>query len=103
MRSLHYLGLLLALAACGGSGSWSRAGVSPEQVARDYGECRHAAELTQTRDLNIDTDILASRGPDWERNQNIWVRRDDYAAYNAARSGDFVERCMVGKGYTPGS
>jgi hypothetical protein len=100
MRSLFHMALLLPLAACSGTGGWSKPGVPPAAVAQDYAECRHTAELALRRDSDIDTDILATRGQDWARLGVLQNRRDDYADSNEARSGDIVERCMTGKGYT---
>lgn len=102
MRRIGGVFLMLSLAACSGTGGWSKPGVSPEHAAQDYAECRHVAELAMRRDTNIDTDILATRGQDWQRMGVLQTKRDDYAESNRARSGDIVERCMVGKGYTSG-
>ena len=101
MHKPGYLCLALTLTACG-AGSWTKPGVSPGAAARDYSECIHSAELAQSRDSNIDTDILASRGGDWERFDLLQMKRNEYADSNSARSGDFVERCMVAKGYSGG-
>ena len=94
--------LLLTLAACTGTGGWSKPGVAPEQAARDYAECRHVAEVALRRDSDIDTDILASRGQEWERNGTLQIKRDQYNYSNEERSGDIVDRCMMGKGYSSG-
>lgn len=102
MRSIYGLAALLALAACGGAGSWNKPGVAPTKAAEDYSECRHTAELAERRDSNIDTDILASRGGDWQRLGVLQTKRNDYADANSARSGDIVQRCMIAKGYTTG-
>jgi hypothetical protein len=102
MRSLGCLCLALALSGCSTADRWSKPGVSPEAAARDYSECLHSAELAQRRDREIDADILASRSGDWMRNDVLWLKRNDYADSNSARSGDFVERCMLGKGYSAG-
>ena len=93
--------MLFALAGCGGV-EWSKQGVTQEQAARDYAECRHAAETAQRRDIDIDTDIAATRSHDWQRTGILTMKRNNYADANEARSGDFVERCMVGKGYSNG-
>jgi hypothetical protein len=94
--------LLLALAACNGPGQWSKPETTREKAAQDYSECRHAAELANRRDSDIDTDILASRGTDWERLGVISTKREQFADSNRARSGDMVARCMIAKGYTQG-
>ncbi len=101
MRWIVSLGLVLVVTGCGGA-HWSKQGVSPEKAAQDYSECSHLAELANQRDSNIDTDILASRGQDWERLGTLSVRRDTYADSNRARSGDIITRCMIGKGYRQG-
>ena len=100
MRRIGGLALALALAGCGG-GSWTKAGVSPEAAAQDFSECRHVAELANRRDSDIDQDILASRGQDWERFSVIQLKRDEFADSNFQRTGDIVERCMIAKGYRP--
>jgi len=92
--------LLLVLAACGGAGQWSKPETTREKAAQDLSECRHVAEIANRRDSDIDTDILASRGQDWERLGIIQTKRDEFADSNRARSGDIVTRCMIGKGYT---
>ncbi len=98
MRRIGSLALVLLLAACGG-GQWTKEGVSREKVAQDYSECSHLAELANQRDSNIDTDILASRGQDWQRLGTRSLRRETYADSNRARSGDIIARCMISKGY----
>lgn len=99
MRMVGSLALVLLLAGCGGGG-WSKPGVGREKAAQDYSDCRHLAEIANQRDSNIDTDILASRGQDWERLGVRTLKRENYADSNRARSRDVVPRCMIGKGYT---
>lgn len=94
--------LVVALAACGGAGQWTKPETTREKAAQDLSECRHVAEIANRRDSDIDTDILASRGTDWERLGIITTKRAEYADSNRVRSGDIVTRCMIGKGYTQG-
>jgi hypothetical protein len=100
MRWMLCLAVLLALAACGSQ--WNRTGTSPETAARDLSECRHAAQVANQRDTDIDTDILASRGQDWQRLETLRTRSSDYAESNRARAGDIVDDCMMAKGYSEG-
>jgi hypothetical protein len=103
MRATRILALLLLpLAACSAAGGWSKAGVAPSMAAADYAECRHTAEIAHRRDSDIDTDILASRGQDWQRIGLLQTKRNDYADSNSLRDSDLVNRCMIGKGYTTG-
>ena len=99
MRRIGGLALALMLAGCGGT--WTKAGVSPEAAAQDLSECRHMAEIANRRDSDIDQDILASRGHDWEHFSVIQLKRDQYADSNERRTSNIVERCMIGKGYSP--
>lgn len=94
--------LVLPLAACAGSGSWQKPGATSATAAADYAECRHAAEVAFRRDSDIDTDILATRGADWERIGVLPTRESEYAASDDARQGNTVNRCMLDKGYTTG-
>jgi hypothetical protein len=102
MRSILALALLLSLAACSGSGGWHKDGVDSETAAADYAECRHSAQVADRRDSDIDADILATRGQDWERIGVLQMKRNDYADSDEARQGDNVDRCMKEKGYTGG-
>jgi hypothetical protein len=102
MRSICALAVLLTLAACAGSGGWQKPGVTPSETAADYAECRHSAEVAHRRDSDIDADILATRGQDWERLGLLTIKRDDYADSDNARDKGLVERCMMAKGYTGG-
>jgi hypothetical protein len=103
MRSICAAALLaLPLAACSATGRWQKAGVTPAMAAADYAECRHAAEIAFRRDSDIDTDILASRGADWEKIGVLQTREGEYAASDNARQKDTVSRCMLDKGYSTG-
>jgi len=101
MRVLPSLALLLALTACGPT--WTRSDTSREAAAQDLSECRHLGQVANQRDADIDTDIIASRGQDWQRLDNLSARRADYNESNALRTNDIVDQCMIAKGYAPGN
>jgi hypothetical protein len=101
MRLMGGLITLLLVAACAPP-LWSRPDTNPEQAAQDLSECRRMAEQTQRRDVDIDTDILASRGLDWQRSGALPRKSYDFAQSGKERSDDIVERCMTGKGYSAG-
>lgn len=100
MRSIGTMVVLLLLSACGAAGGWTKAGVPPSIAARDYAECRHSAELAFRRDRDIETDIIASRGQDWQRIGVLQNKTDVFADSNEAHEGDLVSRCMTEKGYS---
>lgn len=100
MRLRLAFAVLLALAACSGTGGWTKRGVPPDRVAADYADCRHTAQSALSRDSNIDTDILASRGADWARVGSLENAQDADARRVAPRSDAIIEGCMLDKGYT---
>jgi len=97
------LAVALCLVGCAGEAQWSKDGVSPETAARELADCRSAAQEATQRDTNIDTDILASRGLDWQRSGVLGLKVATYDAQNRDLSADIVQQCMIGKGFAPGS
>ena len=97
------LAVALCLVGCAGEPEWSKDGVSPEMAARELADCRSAAQEATQRDTNIDTDILASRGMDWQKNGLLGLKVDTYNAQNRDLSADIVRQCMIGKGFAPGA
>ncbi len=101
-RRLILLASALVLSSCTGHPDWSKDGVAPEVAARELADCQSIAREATQRDTNIITDIMATRGHDW---QNTGVMDTHVAAFqneDSNRSGDIVNRCMIGKGFVPG-
>ncbi|HZS82905.1 MAG TPA: hypothetical protein VFA50_08535 [Stellaceae bacterium] len=100
MGRLAIAALLLLLASCGtAGGGWTRPGADDEAVARDLGECRAEARAATRRDAQIDADILASRGNDWQRTGTLALQRDNMAASRSAKGDAVLAACMAAKGY----
>lgn len=100
-RSLT-LACALALMGCASHPEWSKDGASPEVAARELAECQSIAREATERDTNIMTDILATRGSDWQRTGVMDTHVRTFDAENRTREGDIVNRCMIGKGFVPG-
>ncbi len=90
--------LALLLAACAGP-QWTKPGVSSATAAADYVDCRSEAQQANSRDADIQADIIASRGHDWEQSGTHAAHQNSFAAENQARSGDVLGVCMRLKGY----
>jgi len=103
MRMFLFPVLALALGACASEPQWSRSGVSPQAAAADLAECRSLAQTEFRRDANIDADILASRGHDWQQTNTLRDRENLMSTENAPQSRDIVKACMISKGYAPGA
>jgi hypothetical protein len=102
MKKIASLALVLCLAACAG-GSWSKDGTTPQAAAADLADCNSLAQTATERDANIDTDIMATRGHDWQATNVTRIQREDDAAQSQTVRDDVVSRCMIAKGYAPGS
>jgi len=102
MRVSWSLGVALCLAACASSPQWTKQGVSPQATASDYADCRSQAQEATRRDNNIDADILASRGRDWEQSGTLSTHEAIFANEDYRKSDDVVKACMIAKGYAPG-
>ena len=95
------LAATLVLAACAGTPNWTKKGVSPEVTSRELADCRNIAREATRRDTNITTDIMASRGNDWQRTGVMDYQLRSLTLGDTVRSDDIVKRCMIGKGFAP--
>jgi len=92
--------LLLLLAACTNDAArWSKAGVDEDRVSADLEGCRSEARAATRRDAQIDADILASRGGDWQRAGTLGVQQQQMAASRRVNTDSIIARCMAEKGY----
>ena len=100
MRRACFLVLLLALSACSGGSQWNKPGADPQIVRADLRDCESEARALTRQDENIDNDIMATRGQDWQRTGTLGAKRETLALQNQGRSGNIVEQCMRAKGYS---
>ncbi|HUZ71414.1 MAG TPA: hypothetical protein VMU87_00385 [Stellaceae bacterium] len=92
----------LCLAGCAGAPQWTKQGVTPQVAASDYADCRRQAQAATRRDANIDADILASRGRDWQQSGTLSTHQTMFGATATRQQDDVVKACMIAKGYAPG-
>ena len=93
------LGLVAVLLQTCAAPGWEKEGASGDRMRAELGECRSAANAATRTDQNIDADILASRGHDWDRTGTLTLRRETMRAQTGGRADDIVDRCMRAKGY----
>lgn len=103
MKNIACLALMLGLAACAGGGAWTKEGKTPQAAAEDLADCNSLAQSATERDSKIDTDIMASRGHDWQQTRVTPIEKASDAAQTQNTQDDVVTRCMIAKGYAPGS
>lgn len=101
MKEAVIVALAVVLTACAGSGDWTRSGTSSQQVAAELSDCQSQARAATQRDTNIMSDIMATRGNDWRQTGVMSMQMSQFAAENHNRTGDIVNRCMIGKGFVP--
>jgi hypothetical protein len=97
------LAMALLLAGCGSDRDWARQGSSSSKTAFDLSDCQSQARDATQRDTHIMNDILATRGNDWRNTDVMSTQMAMFSAENHNRTGDLVTRCMIGKGYAPGT
>ena len=90
---------LLALTACAGP-RWQKPGADANQVSADFSECNAMAQAAVSRDSNIDNDILASRGRDWQNQGTLSQHRAIIDSETGERSDAMLDACMAQKGYS---
>jgi hypothetical protein len=93
----------LALIGCASGGNWSKEGASKDQTAQAYSECQGLAHEATRRDSNITTDIMATRGNDWQRTGVLSTKEQVLSAEEHGRGDEIINRCMIGKGFLPGN
>ena len=98
------VGLIVAavvLAGCVGP-TWTKDGATPPLVAKDLSDCNSIAAGATQHDTNINQDILAARGKDWQDTGALSTVQQTYSAQTQPQSADIVSQCMISKGYAPG-
>jgi hypothetical protein len=103
MKQIISLALAVLLLGCTDNHDWSRQGSSSQQTAAELADCESQARDATTRDTDIMDDIMATRGNDWRQTGVLSTQTSEFAAENQHRTGDIVNRCMIGKGFVPGS
>lgn len=98
LRTAPALALVLLLAGCAGP-RWTKPGVSQTQAEADYSECNEMAQAANRRDDEIEADILASRGHDWQQTGTMATHKAVFAAEAYHRTDDLMHFCMQAKGY----
>lgn len=103
MKRIISLAAAVLLLGCTNNPEWSRAGSSSQQTAAELSDCESQARDATTRDTNIMDDIMATRGNDWRQTGVMSTQMSEFAAENHNQTSDIVNRCMIGKGFVPGS
>ena len=103
MKQAILVALAVVVTGCAGSGDWARSGTTSQQTAAELSDCQSQARVATQRDTNIMSDIMATRGNDWRQTGVMSTQMSEFAAENRNRTGDIVNRCMIGKGFVPSS
>lgn len=102
MKRILSLAFALALVGCASQPQWTKAGVSPQDVADALAACQSEARQATQRDTDIMNDILATRGADWQRTGVLETQQQMFKAETEGRTADIVKRCMIENGFVPG-
>jgi len=91
--------VVLAVAACGGAGDWTKPGSDSAAARAEYDDCRELAATMVRTDTNIDQDILATRGADAQRGGAVRAQAQVMQEHSRDRAGSIVDKCMAAKGF----
>jgi hypothetical protein len=95
------LALLLLLAGCAGTGSWTKPGADAAVATREYQDCRAMAASAVKTDADIDQDILATRQDDRQRAKVFRLQTETNREHTRDRAAAIVDACMRMKGFAP--
>jgi hypothetical protein len=102
MRQVSLVIIFLALTACAEeTNRWTKPGVSPAMASTDYDRCVREAREAARRNEQINADILASRGTDWQRTGILSAKEADMASSSRSQADRALAACMAAKGYSP--
>ena len=95
----RWLLLTLLLSGCAAAGGWTKPGADAAAVGRDYDDCRTMATGAVKTDAEIDQDILATRGTDWQRSSIARIAPQTMREHTRDRAASIVDACMQRKGF----
>ena len=98
-RRTAWLLVALLAAGCAPSGNWTKAGADEAAAAREYEDCRAMATTAVRTDADIDQDILATRGGDWQRAGIVRQQARTMQEHTRDRRAAVVDACMRAKGF----
>ena len=91
--------LALLLAGCTAAGGWAKPGADAAMTADEYQDCRDLAASAVKTDADIDQDIFATRGADWQRSGTGRVQTQSAQDHTRDRATAIVGACMRAKGF----
>jgi hypothetical protein len=95
------IGLLLLAGCAAPAENWAKPGADQAAIARDDQDCRAMAATAVHTDADIDQDILATRGNDWQRASVGHVETRTMQEHTRDRAAAIVDACMKAKGFVP--
>jgi len=95
------LALAIALSGCTRSIAWTKPDADKATARADLDECRSLARSAVSRDVDIETDILSTRGRDWLNSGSLQTKKNTFANETRGDYDDVLQRCMTAKGYVP--
>ncbi|HEV8679614.1 MAG TPA: hypothetical protein VGQ90_09585 [Stellaceae bacterium] len=95
----RWLGLALLLTGCTAAGDWTKSGADAAATAGAYEDCRAVAAAAVKTDADIDQDIFATRGVDWQRSRVTRIAPRTMREHTQDRAAAIVDACMERKGF----
>lgn len=96
------VGLALLLLGCTTTADWNKPGIAATATAREYEDCRLAAEAAVKPETGIDQDILATRNADIGRSSIARIGARNMREETRDRAAAIIAACMQAKGFAAG-
>ena len=90
---------LTTLAACGGSDNWTKPGADAAASGQALQECQAVTATATKTQEDIDQDIGASRGADYQRSDFARTQNQQARDTTRDRAAAIVDSCMQAKGF----
>jgi hypothetical protein len=90
---------LTTLAGCGDSDNWTKPGADAAGAGQALQECQAVTATATKTDADIDQDIGASRGADYQRSDFVRTQKQQARDTTRDRAAAILAACMQAKGY----
>jgi outer membrane receptor protein involved in Fe transport len=89
------------LAGCAGSDNWTKPGADSAAAGQALQECQAVTATATKTDADIDQDIGASRGADYQRSDFVRTQSVQARDTTRDRAAAILAACMQAKGFKP--
>jgi hypothetical protein len=91
--------LLIACAASDASNNWVKTGADSAATLHELQDCQRRASAVEARQQNINQDITATLGGNWQRGNTFGIVTQNMNNQAAGAGAQTLDACMRSKGF----